>query len=64
MIKTTKDLINKVSSFSKTERIQRLITLNFIDSPLAVIEIAMIQAIREGNGEIAEVIASRVGEDD
>lgn len=52
-----KELIKKVAGYSKTERIQRLIELsvNANGSPFDIMEVSLIQSIRESNGEIAEV---------
>jgi hypothetical protein len=57
-----KELIKKVSSYSKTERIKRLIEISVKSetaTPFEMIELEMIQAIRESNGECDEVRKSR-----
>jgi len=57
-----KELIKKVSSYSKTERIKRLIEISVKGenvNPFEMIELSMIQAIRESNGECDEVRKSR-----
>lgn len=53
------ELIKRVIGYSKTERIQRLIELSVNETPMGFIEIEMIQAIREENGECDEVREQR-----
>lgn len=59
-------LINKVDSYSKQERIKRLIELSVEEMkvgylfPHQYMEIELIQTIRKLNGEIDEVLKNRV----
>tara|TARA_R110000772_G_scaffold17946_3_gene50039 strand:+ start:175436 stop:175654 length:219 start_codon:yes stop_codon:yes gene_type:complete len=52
-----KELIKRIAGYSKTERLQRLITIGVKDNPnpFEIIEQQMIQLIRQENGEIDEV---------
>ena len=53
-----KDITEKISKMSKSERIIRLIEIAAKEHsamPHEIIELEMIQAIRESNGEIEEV---------
>ena len=55
--KNMKELIKRIAGYSKTERLQRLITIGVKDNPnpFEIIEQQMIQLIRQENGEIDEV---------
>jgi hypothetical protein len=54
------ELIKRVAGYTKPERLQRLIELSVNGSSgISEMEIIMIQAIRERNGEIDEVIKQR-----
>ena len=57
-----KELIKKVSSYSKVERIKRVIEISVKGenvNPFEMIELSIIEAIRESNGECDEVRKSR-----
>ena len=57
-----KELIQKVANYSKVDRIKRVIEISVKgqnDNPFEMIELSMIQAIRETNGECDEVRNSR-----
>jgi hypothetical protein len=57
-----KELIQKVANYSKVERIKRIIEISVKGenaNPFEMIELSMIQAIRESNGECDEVRKSR-----
>ena len=60
-----KELTEKVAAYSYKERIERLIHIGVKGSaaqPMEIMELTLIQAIRESNGEIDEVKRQRENE--